>query len=125
MENHVESALAFGRRKVTVHPQSLVHILDIYYGVIHKASYRDCYAAETHCVDGDSESMEHQHGNDNRKRKRHNGNYGGADVHQEDEKNDNHEQCAFEQSFAEVRHGGVDEVALAEYLRIDMHVRRE
>ena len=72
----------------------LPDILHVHYRVVHEGAYGDGHTSETHGVEAQPEGIEHENRDEQREGQGDERDYGGAEIGQEDEEDDDHEDGA-------------------------------
>ena len=125
LEHHLHGALPQVGGEGTVFAQTLVDILHIDDGIVHKRADGDGHTAQTHGVDGKPHGVEGEERDDQRQGDGDQRDESGAHVQEEDEEYDDHKDAAFEERLADI----VDGAAYEAFLTVDvgghLHVVRE
>jgi hypothetical protein len=112
-------------RLALVLAQTPHHVLDVDDRVIDERADRDRHAAERHGVDAGAERAQRQHGRGQRERHRGQRDRGGAQIGEEQQHHDDHQNAAVAQRRDDVVDGDFDEIGLPEDLAIDGHALRQ
>ena len=105
--------------------QTLIDILHIDDGIVNQRPDGNAHAAEGHRVDFVPHEIEAQHCAQQRQGYGDDGDERGAETAQEQEEDDDDEEGALEERFAYIAYRRLDEIGLAEYLRVHLDIGRE
>ena len=89
--------------------QSPVDVLDVHDGVVHQFTDGHGQAAQRHRVDGQAKPLEYQRRDHDRQRNGRERDERGAEVEQENEQDDYHQDAAVAKGFLDVVDSQVDE----------------
>ena len=101
------------------------YIFDVDDGIIHQRTDGNGHTAEAHRIDRQPQCLEYQNGDKERQRECDQRDDRRAEVHQENEQNDDDEYRPFDQRFLDVVDRALDEPRLAEDVGRDVDVRRK
>ncbi len=106
-------------------PQAPDDVFDTDDGVVHERPHGDGETAQSHRVERAAGQRDHQETGHHRQGNRHGRDERRAQVAEEHEQNQDHENAALTERGRDVAHGGLDEIRLAEVLLLDHDPGRE